>query len=513
MHLRSIPSTRLWAALSVASALILVTGGSASAHELVAQPGPVAASAALEQAQQALNPDPAGGQAPDPSPALQQLGAALPALGEHERRVARSLLSRPTDGAADQYGDGYPSGADVSSVSGPHFCVFWVADAAAADAPNLADSDGDDVPDYVEAILSIAEYSYSVEVAPGPLGWVAPKPDTSGCGTDPSARADIYLEQLGSQGLFGYESPDPGQGQQRSQYGYLVLDNDYSQAEYGYADSLLPAKVTVAHELNHLLQQTYDSFQDVWMFEATAVWTEEQVYPQINDYVNYVSSFASNPGVSITDSAGAGGVKIYGSAVWNHWLDRGAGLGSDAIRHAWEVSGLTRPRDFAVAAYGRAIRDGGRKGFSDEFARFAAATAEWRTGHGGFPDAALYPDVRRKGKLRPGSRRRIELDHTAYRLFDVRGTRDGRLRLMVHAQKGVRTGIALVGREGAATSGAVARKTRLLARGGSGSVGLRSPGRFDRLTAVVANADGRLQGSRVTDYRGDDARFTLRLSR
>ena len=107
-----------------------------------------------------------------------------------------------------------------------------------------------------------------------------PKPDTTGCGADPSARSDIYLKQLGNERLFGYESPDPGQGSARSQYGYLVLDDDYAPAEYGFADPAIPASVTFAHEFNHLLQQNYDSFQDLWMFESTAVWAEEKVFPQ-----------------------------------------------------------------------------------------------------------------------------------------------------------------------------------------------------------------------------------------
>ena len=49
-------------------------------------------------------------------------------------------------------------------------------------------------------MLEIAEYSHAVEVAPGPLGWAPPKPDTAGCGADPGARADIYLKQLGNAG-------------------------------------------------------------------------------------------------------------------------------------------------------------------------------------------------------------------------------------------------------------------------------------------------------------------------
>ncbi len=508
-----LPRTALCAALVLA----LVAAAPAGAQEAATSPSPAQASAALDAATEALDPTAgaAGQPAPDATPALAALSAALPALEGRERRLARELLARPTDGAADQYGDGYPAAGDVRSVEGAHFCVFWVDDAGNPDAPDLTDSNGDGTPDYVASILEIAEHSYAVEVAPGPLAWAAPKPDTSGCGADPAARSDVYLTELGNQGLFGYESPDPGQGKQRSQYGYLVLDNDYSKAEYGYDDPLLPAKVTVAHEFNHLLQQNYDSFQDLWMFESTAVWAEEQVYPEINDYVNYVSDFASSPNTPLTDRSAAGGLKIYGSAVWNHWLDRGAGLGPDAIRGAWEVSGSTSPPDFAVGAYDRVARSRGGEGFSPQFARFAAATAEWQTGSSRFPDAQAYPDVRRKGSLKRGAERRLRLDHTAYRLLSVSSTGGKRLRLSIDAEPGVRTGIALVGRQGPATTGQVTRHVRYLAQGGSGSVGLGSPKRFARVTAVVANADGRVRGFGGADwnYRADGARYELSLAR
>ena len=517
-------------AAATALALGAITAGSlwlgaasAGAQGPVANPSTAQASVALDNAEQALGlegapvePDGSGGDpapVPDATLALNGLAAALPELRAGERRRARGLLARPTDGIADQFGDGYPAAAPVASAASAHFCAFWVTDPAFVDAPALGDADADGTPDYVEAILEIAEFSYSIEVAPGRLGWAPPKPDRSGCGTDPSARADIYVKQLGNKGFFGYEAPDPGQGRRRSQYGYMVLDDDYAPSEYGnYPDRLDPAKVTFAHEFNHLLQQNYDTLQDVWMFESTAVWAEEQVYPEINDYLNYLPSFAGAPKRPITDRRAAKGLKIYGSAVWNHWLANRYGLG--VIRRAWKASDATKPPDFSIAAYDRAVRAAGGKGFEREFVRFAAATAEWRTGNGGFPDAASYPDVARKGDLRKGSRKRLELDHTAFRLLTVK-PRGGAVRLKVDAQRDVRAGIALVAREGDAVGGSVTTKTEYLGDGGHGAVTLRDAGSFERITAVICNADGRVRGFGRNDwiYARDDRRFTVRLSR
>jgi hypothetical protein len=140
----------------------------------------------------------------------------------------------------------------------------------------------------------------------------------------------------------------------------------------------------------------------------------------------------------------------------------------------------------------RAIRERGGKGFAAEFSAFAAASAEWQTA-GPFPDAAAYPDVRRKGTLSRGQRpRRLVLDHTAYRLFKVAPTSRARMKLRVRAERGVQTGIALVGRDD--DTGKVTRKVKLLNRGGRGSVTLPKPSSFERITAAVVNADGRVKG-------------------
>ena len=80
-------------------------------------------------------------------------------------------------------------------------------------------------------------------------------------------------------------------------YAYLVLDNDYIGFPTPPTESM---QVTVAHEYNHILQFNYDVFEDVWLFEDTATWAEEKVYPAINDYLNYLPAFAAKPQVPMT---------------------------------------------------------------------------------------------------------------------------------------------------------------------------------------------------------------------
>jgi hypothetical protein len=487
----------------------------AETHGPAPEPPAPQAHEALEAAVEALEADPGAEPERGASPALAALAEALPALSGSDRRRARALLARPTDQASDPFGDGYtvPRGQirHTQSAQG-NFCITWVR--SGPDAPDLTDSNGDGIPDYVAAIAAIAELSYAVQI--GELGWRPPKPDLrEECG-EPQ-QTDIYLMELGELGLFGYAASDPGQGGARRVHGYLVIDNDYSRSRFGRFDEPLDAaRVTIAHEFNHLIQYAYNSRQDPWMLESTATWMEEQVHPDINDYLNYVPHFARTPGVPITDHGAAGGLKVYGSAVWNHWLEHGdRRYGPGVVRRTWEVSRITRPRDFAISAYARAILGAGGRGVAREFVDFAAATAEWRAGVGGFPDAAAYPDVRREGRL--ARRREFRLDHTAYRLLRVPRVAAPRIRLAVRAQRGLRSGVALVARRGGPVDGDVVRRVKFLPKGGRTSVAIRNPRRFKRITAVLVNADARARGFSFRSgdwrYRKDSRRFSARLIR
>ena len=60
--------------------------------------------------------------------------------------------------------------------------------------------------------------------------------------------------------------------------------------------------------------------------------------------------------------------------------------------------------------------------------------------------------MRRQGTSPGTSAKRFRLDNTAYRLLNVRATGIRDDRLSVKAERGMRSGIALVGRDGPSTS-------------------------------------------------------------
>jgi hypothetical protein len=453
------------------------------------------------------------------TPLLKQLAIRLPHLRGAERRRAESLLARPTDGNADPQANGWTvPEASNSPACSDHYCVHWVD--SSPDAPNLTDADGNGVPDYVDSVIATAEHVHSVEN--DQLGWRAPKGDgTLGGGTGVD-KTDIYLNQLGGTGIYGYSAPDPNQGitsRDHSTFAYTVIDNDFQKSEFPqYASPLTPLQVTVAHEYNHLLQFNYDTLQDTWMLESTAVWMEGKVYPEAHDYLQYLPGWVGLTTVPITSFNGdnpndRNNVKVYGSSVWNKYLD--AKYGQDIVRNAWE--GSLAAKSFAVGAYDAAIRQHGGSGFQDDFDRFAAATAEWQAVNSGFPEGALYPDVDRAGSFRvDGQGGSTRLNHTTYALVDVASSSASRIKFSMAAPAGTAAAVALVGRTGGLPGGNMTLALHEMPAGGTGTVILTHPSRYARITAVLINSDAKTSGgsSATGDfiYKRDRQLFYGRVS-
>jgi hypothetical protein len=405
------------------------------------------------------------------------------------------LRGRPTDGNDPNRNAYSVPEASRSPFCGPNFCIHWVAEGL--DAPNLKDTDGNGIPDYVQRVLKVAEHVHQVENEE--LGWREPKSDGSRGGG--VGKTDVYLSQIGGQ-LFGYAAPDRGQNTKghpipRRLYGYLVLDNDYSAFEFPGTKPINDLEVTIAHEYNHILQFGYDAYQDPWFAESTAVWMEDQVYNDLNDYLRYERRWVRLYDTPLT----ANSIKEYGSAVWNEWLARH--YGRALIRQAWAGAIHARPGGFSVAAYERAIRAAGPSTFSRDFSRFATAVAEWHT-NAGFRESDLYPEVPRRGRLRLDGRplRRL-LNHTTFQFLRVRAPRGRAVVIHAEAPQGNAAGLALVGRIGSEKHGHTVTRLDYRAGGGELAVRLADPGRFSRITAVIVNADAQAHGysARRLDWR------------
>ena len=445
------------------------------------------------------------------TPALQQLVTLRSRLSADDREQADELLARPTDqDDIGQPGGPYSLSATVEKdCSDAHFCVHWVE--TTGDAIDTTDaSPANGRPDYVDDMIASLQTSFLVEN--GQLGWISPVSDGS-LGGD--GKTDAYIKDIGDDEIYGYASADPDQSG-RSRHAFLVMDNDYDPSQFpGYTDPLEPMQVTAAHEYNHVLQYAYDTFQDRWMAESTATWSEEKVFGLVNDYVFYMGTWADQPSQPITADSGT---KMYGSAIWNHWLaDR---YGSAVVRQAWAVSQSrsVSSRGFAPLAYDTVIKDSCGVSIQYELADFFSAVAEWASPESGIHEGASFPrEVFRRGTLSPdGAASTGTVNHTAFALYTVPRTSAVIAAPTLSLNGGLPPGtapgsIALVGHR---SNGSMTKALGLLDADGLVSVSLDDPVQFDSITAVVSNTSTEIDGrvGNAWNWQADAQPFTLRAT-
>lgn len=190
---------------------------------------------------------------------------------------------------------------------------------------------------------------------------------------------DIYLLSL-DQGVLGYTSwdsliwTDP-----TSWTTYIVLDDDYD--DYGSRHTQLEwLQVTFAHEFFHAIQVGYDPYEydpergfSYWM-EMSAVWMEDMVYDDVNDYLGYLSAFFNKPWLSLKTFGDQFDYHPYASCVWPIFLAER--FDTIIIKEIWEncseVVGnnvIDPPSPGAKSATDKALQARGST-FEDAFREF-----------------------------------------------------------------------------------------------------------------------------------------------
>jgi hypothetical protein len=271
--------------------------------------------------------------APSATLALRDLFAARPRLAGDARARADRILARPSASH---------SKCDL------HVCVHWKtsgADAATAAWANKT-------LDYMGAV-------WKKEI--GRLDYRAPLKDGKHGG---NSKLDVYLEDLGGQGIYGYCAPEYLGAKPRTASGYCSLDNDFSRSQFGIKPENA-LHVTAAHEFFHASQFAYDYLEDAWIMEATATWMEEQVADDVNDnrqYLPYGQLGTPEGSLDFFDRAGVG---QYGQWLYFQYLQQL--YGRSVVRSIW--SQLPGRKAYSVKVLENAINGA----FDQQYAGFVAA--------------------------------------------------------------------------------------------------------------------------------------------
>ena len=113
------------------------------------------------------------------------------------------------------------------------------------------------------------------------------------------------------------------------------MRNNYSGSQFGEHTELENVKVTSVHEFFHSIQFGYNCYERLWFMEATAVWSEDELFDGINDLYRYLPSWFSNPNKPIDDESN----HMYGTFIFFQYIDEHLG-GAETIRSCWENSNI-----------------------------------------------------------------------------------------------------------------------------------------------------------------------------
>lgn len=237
---------------------------------------------------------------------------------------------------------------------------------------------GQRTPDF---ILYAAEYfEKSFSYLSDTLGFSAPPIDDAS-----SPTIDAYFSDLGN-GYYGMTQPEylVSSTARRFDYtGYMAIDNDFIGSGF-YTKGYDALAVTCAHELFHIFQIGYNLWDftddEIWFFEASSSWIEDQVFPDVNDYFQYVNTYAYTWGQSI-DSY------YYYNVTWVTFLNA---RDPHAVLSIWE--------NILTENVWNSLTDYLNIQFSTP--AWPNALAEWGVNHVISPESSLFPDAAQFTEIR-----------------------------------------------------------------------------------------------------------------
>ncbi len=373
------------------------------------------------------------------TPALRAVLGRLDRLPAAVRAEVRELLSwsRVTGADAERRA---AQEAILGQIETANFTIAWNPDTVTNEdgtPVGPGDLDAQGVPESVRQWASYLEASFD-EIAqilsPG-------TPEAAYLGTTlATAKIPVLVDALGS-GLYGVT--DAVTDQTGALLPILTLNTDLSFApandvgrETGSAreNARAAMKATAAHELFHAVQFVYYGagrllqidFPDDWWLEASATWVEDEVFDEVNDYVQYFAGVGGASGTGgwadfveqglLVDTQSSPSSRIYGGVIFPKYLSEHVG-GRDSMGALWD---LIRGGGFALAAldeYGRAVGfddASGLPGLDGLYLGFAGSNAyleeEYEEGGMGYGEVPL------RGSLpaAPGAELRVTADRPTF---------------------------------------------------------------------------------------------------
>lgn len=246
------------------------------------------------------------------------------------------------------------------------------------DAVPALDQNANNIPDYIEKAAQYADESYNYLVTE--RGFVDP--------VLPGVPYEIRFREINSYGFT----------QSQGATSFIVVHRnfeDFPSNNDPDGDQLGALKVTIAHEFKHAIQYATSRWQGNsgltnWL-EMDATMIEEVVYPEVDDYVNYLNVCASSA-CSVFRDPNRSTPGSYYHATWMLYYD--LAIDDEFWVDVWDEIRVNPQSVTMFTAIDQALRIRNLD-FATEFTRnhlwHAASGTNSMAGYG-FPDAALFPN-------------------------------------------------------------------------------------------------------------------------
>ncbi|MEM3078253.1 MAG: PKD domain-containing protein, partial [Nitrososphaerales archaeon] len=215
----------------------------------------------------------------------------------------------------------------------------------------------------------------------------------------------LYYVGINDLGSYGFTLPLLEIDSNRY-YSHIKVDNDFTFVKNNHEpEGKVPGamKVTAAHEYFHAIQGgSYDLFLNPWWGEATSTWMEEQVYPQVDDYLHYLSDWFNRPSDSLDFDAGDidgdgddDDPHEYGTSVFVLYLSQSQD--QNLIRAIWERGRDDNPTTGQVLQIIQSVLTDRGSDLRNAFGSFTSKNyqKEW------YKDGKYYPDIKIENSANP----------------------------------------------------------------------------------------------------------------
>ncbi len=323
-------------------------------------------------------------------------------LTDEEKQMLHLLQTRPTCQTL------------ILSANG-HFRIHF--DTTGTNAGALFYQDSVQIPnsakEYADSVAEIFETVWEKEIAE--MGY-PPTPSDDGIGGDDAY--DIYIKEYGGM-AYGETYPDsvlnPTDPTQISS-SFIMIDNDFYRY---YSKGLNGARVTAAHEFFHAIQignyRLWLEDASPFFYEISSTWMEDEVFPAVKDYLQYVRFAFSMTDIPLNE---ANGLVEYGRAIFAKYLEQK--FGRSVIREIWNAIHSVPSLQAIILTL-----QNHQTSLESEYPEFAFW--HYYTGPKAdltqfFPDGYLYPEIKIYDHIEfipPTSQSNYELRNLAFKFFQV----------------------------------------------------------------------------------------------